>query len=181
MPVQKEKVTPERFARLFLEHVLEQGQFDIMYEQFASCIPKDELSEKHFCEYLALSLFIDSLCLRWSFKDGKLQSLCSLHVEQMLGEAAKKYPALSRSELQKFLEDRFREYEQAASLIKPANLDTQKMLDSLTALGEHFSKHFVGHESIQTILRVKWFFLMKEDVLCEQFFKDFSRNFDLQF
>ncbi|MFH1146716.1 MAG: hypothetical protein V1736_03315 [Pseudomonadota bacterium] len=182
MPALKKKITPDEFVELFTERVLEKGQFAEMYEHFSAAVPQEELSERHFCEYLMLSFFIDSLCLKWAFHNQEALSLQALYRENLLIEVPKRLSGLSCTrELNDNLEKRFKEYEKAASRIKSVSMNTQATLDSLTALGEAFSKHFVGHENIETILKVKWFFLMKEDVLYEKFLKRLGQTYNVTF
>lgn len=182
MSAQKKKITPDKFVELFTERVLEKGQFAEMYEHFSAAVPKEELSDRHFCEYLVLSLFIDSICLKWAFHNQEALTLQALYRENLMTEAPKKLSGLSGcKDFAHDLEKRLKEYETAASRIKSVSMNTQTTLDSLTALGEAFSKHFVGHENIETILKVKWFFFMKEDVLYEKFLKNFSHNYSITF
>ncbi|MEW5948759.1 MAG: hypothetical protein AB1711_05030 [Thermodesulfobacteriota bacterium] len=185
MPVRREKITPEEFIKLFTKKALARSQFAKMYEELAAAIPEAELSDDRFCEFLVLSLFIDYLCLRWTFNGELADKLRNLYVKK-ISEPGKTGPAYGRpwpvtcgEEFKRILDERFREYQQVASGINCINIDTQKTLDSLTKLGETFSRHFIGHESLETILKVKWFFLMKEDILYEKFLKGIKRNYEL--
>gem|GEM_PF-3567328 len=186
MPVRREQITPEEFIKLFTKKALERGQFAKMYEELAAAIPEAELSDKHFCEFLVLSLFIDYLCLRWTFNGEAATKLRDLYVKKIMSEPGKARPAYGRPgpvtcerEFKRILDERFSEYQQVASDISCINIDTQKTLDSLTKLGETFSRYFIGHESLETILKVKWFFLMKEDILYEKFLKGIKQDYEV--
>ncbi|MEW6327506.1 MAG: hypothetical protein AB1487_07935 [Thermodesulfobacteriota bacterium] len=177
----REKITPEDFIKLFTETALERGQFAKMYEELAAAVPEAELSDKHFCEFLVLSLFIDYLCLRWAFNGEAATKLRNLYVKRLMSEIGQTRPVACEGEFKSILDERFSEYQQAASGINCINIDTQKTLDSLTKLGEAFSKHFIGYENLETILKVKWFFLMKEDILYEKFLKGIKQDYELVF
>ncbi len=169
----------EDFIRLFAEKVLKGGQFAQMYEQFAAMIPENKVSDKHFCEVLFLSLFIDCLCLEWAFGAETAANSRDMYIKHFISEVGKSKPGTYEGEFKAIMGKRCTEYKQIVCEINPINIDTRKALDSLTRLGEAFSKHFVGHENLETILKVKWFFLMKEDILYEKFLKGIKENHEL--
>lgn len=175
----KEKITPEEFIKLFTETTLERGQFAKMYGELAAAIPRAEVSDEQFCEFLVLSLFIDCLCLKWTFNGEAATKLRNLHVKRLMSEIGKTRSVTCEGELKRILDERFCEYQEVASGISCINIDTQKTLDSLTKLGETFSRHFIGHENLETILKVKWLFLMKEDILYEKFLKGIKQDYEL--
>ncbi|MDP2993349.1 MAG: hypothetical protein Q8N82_08370 [Deltaproteobacteria bacterium] len=184
--MRREKITPEEFIKLFTETALEHGQFAKMYGEIVAAVPEAELSDKHFCEFLVLSLFIDYLCLRWTFTGESADKLRNLYVKKIISELGKTRPAYGspwpvtcEGEFKRILDERFSEYQQVSSGISCINIDTQQTLDSLTKLGETFSRHFIGHENLETILKVKWFFLMKEDILYEKFLKGIKQDYEL--
>lgn len=177
--MRREKITPEEFIKLFTETALEHGQFAKMYGEIVAAVPEAELSDKHFCEFLVLSLFIDYLCLRWTFNGEAATKLRDLYVKKIISEPCKTRPVTCEGEFKRILDERFSEYQQVSSGISCINIDTQKTLDSLTKLGETFSRYFIGHENLETILKVKWFFLMKEDILYEKFLKGIKQDYEL--
>ncbi len=179
MPARKEKITPERFVQLLTEQVLERSQFSGMYDHFSATVPKEQLSEKHFCEFLILSLFLDHMCLSWSLDEEAAGKLRGLYVTELMRKLEQQMPVPSRAQVDSLWEERFPEYRSATSQIGSVNIDTQRTLDSLTSLGEAFSKHFIGHENIEIILKVKWLFFMKEDILYEDFLQEIERNYEL--